>query len=243
MASEGNDNRFRKAWDSLNSLVIDIENLPKSRNGKSCKCVCVECKEPLDACQGFIRAWYFRHQSSTNCKGGPMTALHLLAQQLLVGSHTIKTLYNSMSYSDGSTEVVLTDSKFKADVLGNLPSGAKLVIEIFVSHLLTEEKYKFLKENKIHSIEIDLSKVDPDITEEDLLELLLNDTSKQRVIYLPENEGQTTTKTEIEPKSSTQKPWYEDFMPLIIIGIVALFFYLLGQRQKSRKVWRKRRRS
>lgn len=234
-------NKFTKAWDSLDSCLVDVLNLSKLRNGKNCNCVCVDCKEPLEACQGFIRSWYFRHQSGTNCKGGPMTALHLLAQQLLIGSHTIKTSNNSLSYIDGSTEVVLLDSKFKADVLGKLSDGANFVIEIFVSHVLTEEKSNFLKENKIYSIEIDLSKVDPDITEEDLLEILLNDTSKQRVIYLPKNEEQTTTKIEIEPKPSTRKPWYEDLIPFIIIAVVAFIFYLLGQKQKSRKVWRNRR--
>ena len=51
---------FVKAWDELNSVPVDVRDLPKSRNGKSSGCKCIACGEELDACQGDINAWFFR---------------------------------------------------------------------------------------------------------------------------------------------------------------------------------------
>lgn len=236
------DHRFRKAWDSVSGRIIDIRNLPKSRNGRNCECTCVDCNKQLQACQGFVRAWYFRHQSKTECNGGPMTAIHLLAQQLLMGDHTIKTRYGLISYTEAVTEVPLTDSKFRADVLGKRSDGHNIIIEICVTHQLSTEKHLFLRQNKIHSIEIDLSQVDPEINDEELLEMLLNDTSKQSIIYLPEMDTQQIVTSEIsKPASILRRPWYEDFLPwLFLISVIGFIYYVVtGRKQKSRKVWRK----
>lgn len=66
--------KFTKAWDHIDDCLTDINYLSRSRNGKKCECTCVECKEPLEACPGFVRSWYFRHQKFTYCNGGPMAA-------------------------------------------------------------------------------------------------------------------------------------------------------------------------
>lgn len=234
-------NKFRRGWDILGQSVVDIRNLPKSRNGKSCNCICVECKQPLEACQGFIRSWYFRHQMLTDCRGGPITALHLLAQQLLLGDKTIKTRFKSVEYCSGSQEVTIDGSNFKADVLGKLSDCKHFVIEICVSHRVSQEKYDFLKENKIQSIEIDLNGVDPEITEAVLLDLLLNDVSKQNIIYLPEGEVDVI-KNDNEPKS-IKKAWYQELIPWAIpLAALGIFFWGSGRKKKSKNVNRKYRR-
>lgn len=144
--------KFRKAWDNLNSRPIDINDLPRSRNGKDCSCTCVECKDALVACQGYIKAWYFRHQSNATCKGGPMTALHLMAQYLLVGDHVIKTIVGDVSYSNGIMESVIPGSRFEADISGIKENGDQFIVEIYVSHELETAKVEFLKGQRIHSI-------------------------------------------------------------------------------------------
>jgi hypothetical protein len=112
------NHKFSKAWDNATAQVVDIRDLPRSRNGKNCGCTCVDCKQPLEACQGYINAWYFRHQTTTDCKGGPMTALHLMAQFLLKGSHSINTRDEVVSYSNGVMESALANSKYQIDIAG-----------------------------------------------------------------------------------------------------------------------------
>lgn len=236
----GTDNKFQKAWDSLSNRIIDIKKLPKSRNGKNCRCKCVECNKELEACQGFVRAWYFRHQSNTACNGGPMTAIHLLAQQLLVGNHTINTQYGAIAYSEAINEAPLTGSSFRADVLGKREDGTDLVIEIYVTHKLTDEKNLFLRDNKIQSIEIDLSNVNPIISEKELLEIILTDTSKQTIVYLPEINALRLIADVPNSHATNKTPWYKEFLPwLFILSVIGFCFYIFSERKKRlRKRWR-----
>lgn len=182
--------KFVRAWDNKNSRMVHIRELPKdTRNGKKCDCRCVEesCKGALEACQGDVNEWFFRHQFKTNCKGGPMTALHILAQELLTGNHSVTTRKGDVVYSNGEYEWLMIGSRYRADVAGTKADGSRFLIEIFVTHKLAEEanKVTYIREQKIHAIEIDLSDVDPNIERSELLMLLLTDVAKQREIYSP----------------------------------------------------------
>ena len=184
---------FTRAWDNQSNRIIHIHELPRTRNGANCDCTCVECNGTLQALQGHVNDWSFRHQSSTTCKGGPMTALHILSQELLSGNQTIKVKGGEVSYTNATKEWPIPDSRYKADVVGVKADGTNFLIEIFVTHKLQdeEEKVKLIHKQEIHSIEIDLSKVDLEISRENLLNLLLNDVSKQKVIYSPKIEIST----------------------------------------------------
>ncbi len=166
-----------------------------------------------------------------------MTAIHLLAQQLLVGNHTINTRYGSISYAEANNEVPLAGSKFRADVLGKRKYGTDFIIEIRVTHKLTEEKNIFLKDNKIQSIEINLSNVNPMISEDELLVMLLNDTTKQTIVYLPEVHSLRLI-TEVPKQQQLRKtPWYEEFLPWIfVLSVIGFCFYVFtGQKLRFKK--------
>lgn len=183
--------RFVRARNNRNSGIVHVKELPKAtRNGKSCDCRCVDCHEPLEACQGEVNEWFFRHQFKTDCKGGQMTALHLLAQQLLTGHHLMTTSNGEVSYYDGEPEWTINDSFYKADVAGLKSDGSRFLIEIFVTHKLAEEeeKVRHIRQQNIHAIEINLSSVDLNIEKEDLLKLLVSDVSKQREIHAPKSD-------------------------------------------------------
>lgn len=227
--------KFTKAWDKVNACPVDIRNLPLSRNGLTCGCTCVECDKPLEACQGEKRAWYFRHANRTSCKGGPMTALHLMAQYLLKGNRTMVTREGEVSYSNGEIEYTIPDSRYEADVAGDKSDGTKFLIEIFVTHKLQdeEEKVKLIRKQEIHSIEIDLSKVDLEISRENLLNLLLTDVSKQRVIYSPKNVAlEAAAKPAEEKAQQKESTWIEDIVPVaIFVGIlVAAYNFFTGSK-------------
>ena len=57
-----------------------VDDVPK---GLKCNCVCPYCKADLIARQGEKREHHFAHRGDTDCKGARMTALHMLAQQIL----------------------------------------------------------------------------------------------------------------------------------------------------------------
>ncbi len=231
--------KFTKAWDKVNSCPVDIRNLPLSRNGLTCGCTCVECDKPLEACQGGKRAWYFRHAITTNCKGGPMTALHLMAQHLLKGNHTIITREGEVSYLNGEIEYKIPASRYEADVAGDKADGAKFLIEIFVTHKLQdeEEKVKLIRKQEIHSIEIDLSKVDLEISRENLLNLLLTDVSKQKIIYSPKNVALEAAAKPAEEKAQQEElTWFEDILPIAIVAgvLLAVYKFFTGSKNNRR---------
>lgn len=223
---------FTKAWDSIKNCVVDVKDLPRSRNGLKCGCICVECQTPLEACQGLIRKWYFRHQSQTNCNGGPMTAIHLLAQQLLVGSQVIQTGSGPVSYESGEIEYRIPSSNYKTDVAGVKADGARIAIEIFVSHRVDEMKLKFLREQKIHSLEIDISDIDFDIKPDDLLHILLNDSRRQKVIFEPTATQELVIRIGDQSEAVSAKPWYEN--PWIIVPAIVGLVLFLWPSKKNR---------
>ncbi|HPM31312.1 MAG TPA: hypothetical protein PLJ60_13335 [Chryseolinea sp.] len=229
--------RFTRAWDNRNSCIVHIRELPKSRNGAKCGCICVECNSPLEALQGDKNDWSFRHQSNTICKGGPMTALHILAQELLCGDKTVKTKRGEVPYLNATKEWPIPRSRFKADLAGIKADGFQFLIEIFVTHKLKDEdeKVKFIQENKLHSIEIDLSRVDPEIGRDDLLKLLLTDMAKQTIIYAPsKNQDEIIESSSKEIKKGN---WYDELIPLAIIAGVCVTIYkcITGSNRRRKR--------
>jgi hypothetical protein len=229
--------KFSKAWDNTIQQVIDIRDLPRSRNGKKCDCSCVDCKEPLEACQGFVNAWYFRHQTSTDCKGGPMTALHLMAQFLLVGNHKIQTRVQAVEYRNGTMEFKLPNSNFKIDIVGEQTDQGQFLIEIFVQHRIDNEKAEHIKREKLHCIEIDLSKVNPTISKQDLYELLINNVSLQKIIYAPDADDALTQQEKTSSAPEQKNVWYEDLLPiaLLIGAIYGGYRIVKGVLQKKKR--------
>lgn len=235
--------KFRRAWDELNNCPIDIKDLSRTRNGKKCGCRCIECEQSLVAYQGFINAWHFRHKAKTDCKGGPMTALHWMAQYLLRGDHTINTKNGQVRYSNGTMEFLLPRSRFKADVAGDKGDGSKFLIEIFVTHELQEEgeKVKHIRALKMHSIEINLSQTDPNIDNKTLLELLLRDVTLQRIICQPESEDQSQPASqklyEIAKKERTVWDDISEVAVLVagVFGFIKLIQLMKGSSQSLKK--------
>jgi hypothetical protein len=90
------------------------------------------------------------------------------------------------------------------------------LIEIFVKHRIEADKADYIKTQKIHCIEIDLSNISPNIRREDLYPLLTNDISIQRIVYSPHrnNEAQIT---EALDNQKTSKSWLEELIPFALV--------------------------
>jgi hypothetical protein len=227
--------KFTKAWDTQSNEVVDINDLPRTRNGLQCNCVCVDCKQPLEACQGFIKRWYFRHQTKTDCKGGPMTAIHLLAQALLIGEQTIQTEKGEISYTKGTTEFQLPGSGYKSDVAGFKIDGSPFAIEIYVRHRVDQSKKEFYQTNRIHAIEIDLSGVEPVISRADLARLLTHDVTLQLELYAPIAQSITQ-----DGKADEADSWLGYLIVGGILAGLAYFFPRFFSRPSKRRRTRRK---
>lgn len=125
---------------------------------------------------------HFGHSARSACGGGPETALHLLAKQILADKLTL--LLPAMVSSHNGIEQHLRDARLfifdRALIetpLKDMPSAAKgmlipdlflykeerrLMVEIHVTNPCGEEKIARLREQDIAAIEIDLSRVPRD---------------------------------------------------------------------------------
>lgn len=177
---------------ALNKVTKRIVGVDDATNGLACGCLCPECKQQLVAKNGGAkREHHFAHYNGLDCSGARMTALHLLAQQIIAdkkavmppdytGSHYQKTTsciaFNEIhleEYCDG----------LRPDCIGVVydkdGTEHQLWIEILVTHEVNKQKQEAIKAANISCIEIDLSdmlKTDytVDIVAQNLLETKYN---------------------------------------------------------------------
>lgn len=168
-----------------NGILVDINDIQKNENGKNCNCVCPLCRTSLQARIGTKRRRYFAHNNS-DCKPEKVqqTIIHLLAKEVLqaykkimlpecytdqddtnyFGSNKAYTLQIQRSIV-ASKETKLTfdnvylEKKFDdivPDVI--IENNEKiLIVEIYVTHKVDEEKKNKIKRMDINALEIDLS--------------------------------------------------------------------------------------
>ncbi len=163
-----------------------------------------------------------------------MTALHLMAQYLLLENTSITANDGPVQYSQGIMEYINPGSDFRFDFCGTKAEGTILVVEIFVTHRLDPIKTSYLKENKIHSIEIDLHDVDPEISKDQLTRILLHDISKQKTIYSPRG---VEVREHIEDPSSreTNTSSWMNYLPIAFIGAIIYWFVRFLRRSRPKK--------
>lgn len=187
------------AWMPTSQAMRHIKTVAR---GQACGCVCPDCGTPMVAKQGKQIAWHFAHAVSMDCQGE--SALHRAAKQVLeqaarcherlpiprldgrVEQQDILREMHSRSWTlgtrhfdmqDASQEVRLANGTLIADVMLTDAAGARLAVEIHVTHQKTVEdaqKYESLAQD---AIEIDLSALHWNANEADIREALLGSAS------------------------------------------------------------------
>jgi hypothetical protein len=169
----------------------ELLHIDKVHNGLGCDCVCPHCKHELIARnRGTKRIPHFAHASGSDCGGGRMTALHMLAQQIIesgkkimlpdyIGEYyqkeTVLTEFDEVTLEQRTK---LDDKLSRPDCIGIKydKDGLthKLLIEIRVTHKVDEQKQRLIRDAGIACIEIDLSDMlYTDYTEESVKQRLL----------------------------------------------------------------------
>ena len=167
--------------------LVSVEEVLR---GLKCDCICPECKSLLIARQGDKKQWHFAHANNAECAGAPMTALHLLAQQIIQDEKQIMLPPYKGRYYKPSKQLIQFEKVFleqripienryiQPDCIGRITDKGiphDLLIEILVTHEVDEKKKNDIKALNLACIEIDLSDlIDTDYTSKIIKERLLN---------------------------------------------------------------------
>lgn len=166
---------------------------------------------------------HFAHRSNEDCEYGYESSLHLAAKDILSRAKkiVIPPVYVEFPQSGKPKELLYPKKEIPVDrvelekrfddIIPDIVvySGDKyFFIEIYVTHPIDDEKLKKLKEKKISTIEIDLSKEKRDISVEELSDILLNSSPQKSWKY-----------------NAVSEKWYQQFekasdkMPLTQRGL------------------------
>ena len=177
-------------------LHIDSEDVP---NGKNCGCVCPHCHHPLIARnKGGKNKHHFAHIGDT-CTGARMTALHILAQNILAERKVIllpeyhKTFVNKDAQVRTFDDVTLEEySKIEDNVLRpdcvcrKEESPEPLWVEIYCRHKVDDLKRKEIQSRKTYCVEVDFRDLlETTYTEQDVVARLESDSSHKEWICCP----------------------------------------------------------
>ena len=187
-----------------NGAVVAIERAKSHEKGL----VCPGCYQEVVVRRGEKRIPHFAHKAGTTCTTGYQTALHMLAKEIIAnekrfripdlsekygmdGYHTVLVLGREVLFSHPlvitlnlSEGTVITEQKLFdriPDILIEY-KGQKLIVEIYVTHKVTEDKIADFQKQEISIIEIDLSKQGM-LSEEQLRELLCDSTEHKTWLY------------------------------------------------------------
>lgn len=177
----------------LHYALLDGElvSINEVKNGLKCGCVCPACGAKLVARQGKKVAYHFAHYKTADCEHGQETALHLLGKKIISKGRvfvpakpfTSENQGAIHTYSEAIEEMHI--GAITPDVLLKSESEA-LCVEIKVHHAVDDEKKYKIYELGLPMIEIDLSDVKDDYTEESIEQIILSG-QKTKWVYTTES--------------------------------------------------------
>ena len=171
--------------------LVFVDDVP---NGLKCGCVCPKCKERLEAHQGQKNEHHFKHYNAEECEHAAETALHMLAKNIVAETKTLfvpnapQNIYDFSPpgkryiFDNAILEKELSDG-IRADVLLEL-KGRTLNVEIKVTHEVGEDKRIKLFNNRIPTIEVDLSDM-VDNYDEPKIKKVLCSGERTKLLYSP----------------------------------------------------------
>ncbi len=172
--------------------LVEVSQVLK---GLDCNCICPSCKSSLVARKGAKKVHHFAHYKKSDCVGGVETALHLAAKEILEKNREIKI--PAVTSSNVNTKRILYDEQtihFEKVFLENrindiIPDliiefqGKQLLIEIAVTHFIDVAKLQKIKQLNISALEINLSKINKQITFDALKKILIEEVTNKKWIY------------------------------------------------------------
>ncbi len=157
-----------------------IDEVP---NGINCGCICAECKGELIARNnGKVKVHHFAHANGSNSIECSQTALHRLAKKIIMENKVIPAFFNGrLEFVNVSS---VEEEKKLDDIIPDLyaeNNGKPIAIEIFVSHQVDDVKFEKIRNHKLTTFEIDLSKFE--CTSLDGVKSALYNFENIRIVY------------------------------------------------------------
>ena len=161
MKDNRKDPTLTYALDALGKMIY-IGNVEK--RGLSCNCRCPKCNEPLEAKLGHEGGHqaHFAHKKGSDCHGSYMTALHILAEQIIEEEKAVMApAYKEigrqrLSFVQVEVEQRVDRKDLQPDIVGITADGLRWAIEIRNTHEVKEIKTAKLVESNITCLEIDV---------------------------------------------------------------------------------------
>lgn len=175
----------------------ELVHISEVESGLKCGCTCPACGGTLIARKGNFVIHHFAHQSTVECEYGYQTSLHLAAKKIISEHREISLPALYLEFNGTSKlELIHKERMIKVsnvilekkldniipDILLETNIG-KVIVEIFVTHEIDNEKRKKIEQLGIQTIEVDLSKFERDITEKDLKDFLIGKSENKHWIY------------------------------------------------------------
>lgn len=163
-----------KKWHSVYAERRDgtLAHITEVENGLKCDCLCADCHQPVEAHQGDVNTWYFKHHNKTNCNPSPESDLHRFAKEVLSEKLYLYLPEGTAKFGSKSTTLFkgglckFVEAKIEKaignvtpDLILTKPNGKQLHVEIYVRHRCDEEKIAKLRTRNLDTIEINLSHI------------------------------------------------------------------------------------
>ena len=172
----------------------ELIHISQVESGFACDCVCPSCNKKLVARKGEKVEHHFSHYAADSCSTALETALHLAAKEVLKVANRIALPAVIVDFASGFRVIEIAESKtYQIDSvhaekkMGNIVpdlileiSGHQLLVEIFVTHSVDNEKLRRINELGISTIEIDLSSAPRDLPMKALSELILDGVDNKK---------------------------------------------------------------
>ena len=144
---------------------VHISEIKPEENGDDCNCVCPNCKAPLRARRGKGKHTpHFAHAYQTKCDHSAAleSGLHLLAKQIIAENHGIfipgvnESDSRLFEYNFVKSERYIGDRRPDA-VIKTKKEELDVIVEVYVTNSVDDERIKRLKALGFPAFEIDLS--------------------------------------------------------------------------------------
>lgn len=184
-------------------FAIDIEGklveIKDVVSGLACNCICPHCKAKLIARKGDLKIHHFAHKGD-ECLYATQTALHLAAKEILSKTDffTLPSLYVSSGSEMGPKILLYNESEVKLEsvilekrfhtIIPDLILAScnfEIILEIRVTHSVNAIKLDKIKSYGIAALEIDLSKLERQISKDLLKDILIKQTNLKSWLFHP----------------------------------------------------------
>ena len=173
-----------------------LTSISEVEKGLKCNCTCPACGSVLTAHKGSKITHHFKHYNSEECRNGYEISLYMLAKKIIEKEKVMMIPKIALNFNTGDYDIknqpaqliefdsVELENRFDniiPDILLHKANDT-LIIEFFVTHKI-DNKIKKINKSGISTIGIDLSKIDKEITEDELKKILLTDNTEKHWIF------------------------------------------------------------